>query len=442
MSSSTSERNMVASYKAMVANFKRNKNRLDMIDMLTIFCRENQSKNVYLMKKKLETEFSLDVGCQYAYGITPQNYGCDFRELFFRRDGDVINDDGINALQKREELLDLFQVKAYLPRGEKIPHILTDIDDTLYPNHMGGIAGSDLSWIKKKHYPGIKRFYDLFYSTLPQGFRYSTVLSATPGPMKTSKLEDHHDMIKPVLGSTFGFIQGPESKFELTGYIASQTLHKHFGKIKFERCIQYSRLFPEYQINFIGDNGQGDLIAGKKMVEVLPDAKVFIHKIIEKSGMKESIEESRGDFHGQLFFFKNYLELAHLFKNIQLLEEKHLIEVTIDVLNELRKTHREICKKKTHEICIEDKRFHELFSHYLRPSIPNGITEYQLLIGASSSTGSKGSKKSIRSRKSVPLSTGSTKFVFGTPQSSPHLLSRTKSGRSRGGKRNTRRSKK
>jgi hypothetical protein len=154
--------------------------------------------------------------------------------------------------------------------------------------------------------------------------------------------------------------------------------------------------------------------------------------------MKESIEESRGDFPGQLFFFKNYLELAHLFKNIQLLEEKHLIEVTIDVLNELRKTHREICKKKIHETCIEDKRFHELFSHYLQPSIPNGITEYQLLIGTSSSTGSKRSK---RSTKSLPLSTGSTKFIFGTPESSPHPSSKTKSGRSRGGKRNTRKSK-
>ena len=205
-----------AVYIKMVELYKKNKNRLAIIDILTRFCvnQDNKNEDVYLLKKKLETKFSLDVDCQYVYLVTPDNYGCDLRELFFKRDGSIIDDDGDDALKKRQALLKLFIERQYTINDTKISHILTDIDDTLYPNHEHGLAGSDLSWIIKHHFPGITKFYELFYSNLNKISQYSTVLSATPGPLKSKKLLDKHHLIKPVLGEEFGFIQGVDSKHE------------------------------------------------------------------------------------------------------------------------------------------------------------------------------------------------------------------------------------
>ena len=50
------------------------------------------------------------------------------------------------------------------------------------------IAGSDISWHSKTPYPGIIKLYNLFYNKLPQVSCYSTVLSATPGCLKNSKI--------------------------------------------------------------------------------------------------------------------------------------------------------------------------------------------------------------------------------------------------------------
>ncbi|GAG27618.1 unnamed protein product, partial [marine sediment metagenome] len=53
----------------------------------------------------------------------------------------------------------------FLKNNDKIFHILTDIDDTLYPhfNHTG-LAGTDISWKTKEAYPGIKKLYHVLYS--------------------------------------------------------------------------------------------------------------------------------------------------------------------------------------------------------------------------------------------------------------------------------------
>ena len=83
--------------------------------------------------------------------------------------------------------MDIFNAKK-LP---DIWHIMTDIDDTLYPNteHNTYIAGSDNSWKQKTPYPGIRTFYINFYKKLPNNSQYTTILSATPGCLKNSKIK-------------------------------------------------------------------------------------------------------------------------------------------------------------------------------------------------------------------------------------------------------------
>jgi hypothetical protein len=98
---------------------------------------------------------------------------------------------------------------------------------------------------------------------------------------------------------------------------------------------QYRQIFPEYQLFFIGDNGQGDLIAGKMMIQDTPDTLVFIHNIVYQdkflfSQAEESEHMSTTD--GRLFFFKNYLELAYIFTNILNIFSKNQYEELKDAV--------------------------------------------------------------------------------------------------------------
>jgi hypothetical protein len=395
-------------YSKMVNVYKEEKNRLTMIDILIRFCEDHDKteEDIYTLKKKLETEFSLDVGCDYAYLVTPDKYGCDLRELFFKRDGSIIDDDGDDAKEKRQALLKLF-IKRKL-KGNKIPHILTDIDDTLYPNHEHGLAGSDLSWIIKHHFPGIAKFYELFYSNLNEISQYSTVLSATPGPLKSKKLLDKHHLIKPVLGEEFGFIQGVDSKHEhITGPLTLAREHgfnaryQMYGETKYRRCKEYSQLFPEHQIIFIGDNGQGDLIAGKMMLDddELRGTKVFIHKIYNETGFKKSIEEDDKKYKRRLYFYKNYLELGKLFVDVGLFTEENLNNLKVAVLEDIKKNLDKICKKDDLSECKKNKIYEQMVSHYFCCEI-EGCETIPNCIAPNDTVLSNGGKKSKRKNKS------------------------------------------
>jgi len=194
-----------------------------------------------------------------------------------------------------------------------------------------GVAGSDSSWKEKTPYPGIISFYEQFYNTLDEMFQYSTILSATPGVMKSGRMSN--SVVDSILHS-YSFIQGNiETKRRLvTQGVASFAqgvtqhvgrkmgvsipdlgVHSSFGQVKFERYKQYKSIFPEYRIIFIGDNGQGDVLAGKMMLdEPNTDTIVCIHKVVEgKLGRKESVEDKPG-----LYYFTDYYELATIFQTL------------------------------------------------------------------------------------------------------------------------------
>ena len=79
--------------------------------------------NIHDLKLRiiLETEFMRDTQQQYLYLMTPDNVGRDLRELIFNRADKETRDILLNEINR--------------VKPEKIiPHILTDIDDTLYPN--------------------------------------------------------------------------------------------------------------------------------------------------------------------------------------------------------------------------------------------------------------------------------------------------------------------
>jgi hypothetical protein len=338
-------------YNNLVTTFKKNKNKNEIISLMLDFCNKETTTNmdVYNLKKKMEINFAIDVNCTYCYILkTPNNYGCDLREIFYDREN--------NLIANGQSLLDIFKKKKL----DDVWHIMTDVDDTLYPNTEKGtyIAGSDHSWAQKNPYPGIIKFYEEFYSSLPEQLsRYSTILSATPGCLKTSKIQNHRDVLTNIIGE-FGFIQGEESKQKLLSYTKGITqnffekqiknnfvekkninnfdsnpnleLYTYFGNMKFKRFEQYLNIFPEYKFLFIGDNGQGDVIAGKQMLEKYPKrCNVFIHQVCENEiNYKEPSKSDK--LINNLFFFKTYLELSEKFKTIKIFNDNNINKIKQD----------------------------------------------------------------------------------------------------------------
>ena len=275
------------------------------------YLRAKRYSDINTLKKMLDVSFSKDVDCKYKYLLaTPNSYGCDLRELIFNRDG--------TTTREGDALLQTFQAIADAYNAAEIPklyHVLTDIDDTLYANreHRTCIAGSDMSWPEKIAYPGVKEMHrQLHY--LHNSTHYSTVLSATPGAMKTKKINSQE--LKDILGGTdFSFIQGIEGKREILrntpsilltsayrGDNPDGTFYRTCADTKYARFQQYVRIFPERQYIWIGDNGQGDEVAGIRMLNQR-DVMVTVCIHIVRQPVAGSMDP-------RIIYFNSYGELA------------------------------------------------------------------------------------------------------------------------------------
>ena len=369
-------------YGEMVTEYNQHKSRLKLIEMMTDWCKHKKitKDQVFLLKKRMETEFPKDVNCQYRFfGSTPNNYGCDLRELFFKRNGDIIDDDDDDddATKKRTKLLALFHSKKH----HNIRHIMTDIDDTLFAHSAHGIAGEDKSWRQKIPFPGIIKFYQLFYSKLDENYKYSTVLSATPGLMKMERLNDA--TIKSILGpQPHGFIQGEESKISALElgveiFARPSDAFNYTGSMKHRRCLEYSKIFPDYQLLFIGDNGQGDLIGGRKMLNDIPNCMVFIHEIVQKNGtLKQGLEPGEENpYPNRLFFFKNYLELGNIFKRLDIFNEEDITQLKTEVLSNINEQIEDICKDMPLSKCKQESVYKQMVEQYFSCGNDNCLNE-------------------------------------------------------------------
>jgi len=312
----------------------------------------NHISDLYL-RIHLEIDFLRDLPHKYMYLITPKKIGRDLRELVFY----YHNDEEKNNLLKAITTINR-------EKQSQIPHILTDIDDTIFPSANGIIqtSGSDRSWKNGEPYPGIKKLYELFYKNIriPEA-RYSTVLTGTPAFLKGRRIEDNK--IKMAIGTKFGFLQGFESKREaflsLLKGIYEQPFYKlaasynDLARIKVERYKQYKQLFPEYKLIFIGDNGQGDFLAGKQLIKEDPTCLVFIHNLFRDEKFLFDAETVKYHTCDRLYFFKNYLELGHKFYKLGYISPNDFETLRIIIAEELKKNR--LCDLDLHH-----------YSHYMR----------------------------------------------------------------------------
>lgn len=306
-------------YSSLVSTYKGSVNESTKGEILTslngtfnAYLRDHNYADINKLKKMLDVNFSKDVDCKYKYILasTPNSYGCDLRELIFNRDG--------TTTREGEALLATFQEIASAYNAAQIPklyHVLTDIDDTLYANRgwKSCIAGSDTSWPQHIAYPGVKEMHRQLHS-LRKSTHYSTVLSATPGALKPKKLNSQE--LKDILGGTdFSFIQGMEGKREIIRNGPSTLLtvvyrgdnpdgafYRAIADTKYARFQQYARIFPERHYIWIGDNGQGDEVAGRRMLDQRDVMVIVCIHIVRPAA--ESARDPR------IIYFNSYGELA------------------------------------------------------------------------------------------------------------------------------------
>jgi hypothetical protein len=181
----------------------------------------------------------------------------------------------------------------------------------------------------------------------------------------------NNKQIKSILGpQQHGFIQGEESKLkaiELAKQIKfnSEEAFAYTGSMKHRRCVEYSTLFPEYKLMFIGDNGQGDLIGGLNILRDIPKSCVFIHKIIQNNGtIKTNDEETNNPYPGRLFFFKNYLELCKILQQINVFNENDINVLRQSVIEDINLNLKKICSKRDIGQCKTTKEYENMLSHY------------------------------------------------------------------------------
>ena len=366
------------------------------------------------LKYLLETHFSSRVGCKYFYLFsTPEHYGCDLRDMLYSRGG-IPRAGALPLLTLFSGVAESVTRPAAGSTAHPAPvwHILTDIDDTLYPNTEHGtyVAGSDVAWPQKQPYPGIVSFYRAFCRRRDAEHgppRYATVLSATPGVLKSSKIRS--EVLARVLGPHYGFMQGSDRKrdivmgvkqnvltlFEMrkkriqTASVGTSTgtatatntrapvevnaLFQKYGETKFQRFLQYKSIFPEFRCIFIGDNGQGDVVAGLNMLARDPRCIVcirsvchngkryssfrlpLVHEIPEEamfttSASADSIGAGAGTGAGtgagavkkkikvtrqmrkRLYPFRTYIDLAQIFLRLHIFEHEDVAMVKAEAL--------------------------------------------------------------------------------------------------------------
>ena len=331
---------LVSTYKGIVDESTKGPILTSLNGVFNAYLRDHMYADINKLKKMLDVSFSKDVECKYKYMLasTPNSYGCDLRELIFNRDG--------STTREGDALLATFQAIASEYNAAELPrlyHVLTDIDDTLYANRGGKtcIAGSDMSWPEHIAYPGVTELHRRLHS-LQNSTHYSTVLSATPGFVKPKKLNSQE--LKDMLGGTdFSFIQGVEGKREILrnspsiaftvlrrGDNPDGAFYRAIAETKYARFQQYARIFPERHYIWIGDNGQGDEIAGRRMLDQRDVMVIVCIHIVRPAA--ESARDPR------IIYFNSYGELAIKLFDMGLLEHGQVAAVIRSAKTECKST--------------------------------------------------------------------------------------------------------
>jgi len=164
--------------------------------------------------------------------------------------------------------------------------ILSDIDDTFYANLK------DKGFPKKTVYPGIRQLYqeldrgtnddrrgDLVFITARPGLVGGVVEDATIKMLKANQVD----------------------ATVLTGNLISNVSNNEIAKEKLQNFSDYRQLYPEYNVVFFGDDGQGDVQVAKGIRDAAAQASrlALIHDVV---GMSAAERQRLRDETGAVVF--------------------------------------------------------------------------------------------------------------------------------------------
>jgi hypothetical protein len=218
---------------------------------------------------------------------------------------------------QRAQVLDHFRMEAVATGENKL---LSDIDDTVYA------SVNDPRFPKGTRYPGVRAFYD----ALDRGPKGDVLfLTARPRPEAEGTFEGLVKMgFEPPTVLTGGLSTYLRRMLVPLGH--QEWAYPGMGARKVENFSRHEQLFPEYGYVFCGDNGQGDVLAGRGMLETQPSRMngVFIHLI-----------KPRGDSGDDgIGYFRTYVGAAVLALKAGLVSKEGAAQVAAAALSEVTAT--------------------------------------------------------------------------------------------------------
>lgn len=219
----------------------------------------------------------------------------------------------------RQQILDHIAVEAGKHPVNQVK-IMSDIDDTVFARLH------DRRYPGKTRYPGVLAFF----AALDRG---PDPANAVPGDLTfvTARPSLVAGLVERYTGQTLTDA-GIEGASILTGRVLSLRSHAQMAEKKLLNIRHYHALFPEYDIVFVGDSGQGDVNVGQRMLEEFPEdvRGVFIHDVKETSLDTRSHHTEQG-----IDFFDTYIAGAALAWRKGLLTEKQVRDVAEQAMREL-----------------------------------------------------------------------------------------------------------
>lgn len=154
--------------------------------------------------------------------------------------------------------------------------VLSDIDDTNKASG-GKPGGVDKRFPKHAYYPGVFELYKALDGRWRPDEASSNLvlLSARPHVYKAESEEHALSPLVPLLeaGSLHSFPTLLPGRFRssvpagLFVFCAGSAAWRGVGEEKFLTYTKYRELYQEYDFAFLGDDGQGDLMAGQQMIQ-------------------------------------------------------------------------------------------------------------------------------------------------------------------------------
>jgi uncharacterized protein DUF2183 len=173
--------------------------------------------------------------------------------------------------------------------------VLSDIDDTFYVNWV------DKSYPSKTVYPGVRQFYqelDRGPGATPDRQGDLGFLTARPWDPVGIFENQTHQMLRD---------HGVPEATVITGDVLHLIGNQNIADKKVENFNEYKQQYPEYGYVFMGDSGQGDVMAAQKMLATDPKALAgaFIHDVVNTPEAKREEYRKQG-----IVFFDSYVGAA------------------------------------------------------------------------------------------------------------------------------------